>query len=392
MSHLVLLFGAASDAPIRWACGDGATLSASGTAPDVAGLAGRLPPHDRLIAVLPGEVAATRRLRLPVSERQTDGAARLALEDVLAEPADGFALAWTPAVDGERLVSAVPRAWLDERLATLSEAGLDPDVVTVDHAALGADGHNGVVLREGERVVAALPSGGLTASEHFALPLIERLAGDASLLAVRIGPSGAEIGSESLVLADERALSAFYLASTTRSEPPNFRRGKLAKRRNVGAQARGWRLAGGLMAACLTLWLISGVIYGLRYQGAADRLMAEAETAYLDAFPGSRILNLRRQAEQRAAAPGGSLFLPLSAALAGAMEETGEITLSGLSYTADGELIADVRYRDFGELERLSQNLRARGLGVQEGASPRRGDDGSYADQITLVARRGVGV
>ena len=384
MSRLVLLLGETPDAPVRWAAGDGAELSAAGTAPGVAGLTGRLPPHEHLTAILPGERAATRDLRLPVSERQTDGAARLALEDALAEPADTFALAWTPARDGDRLVTAAPRDWVTGWLTAMQDAGLDPDVLAVDHAALSAEGHDGVLLRERGRVVARVPGGGLTAEEGFALPLIERLAPDASLLSVRIGPSSAEIGSGSLVLADERALSAFYLASCVRAEPPSFRRGALAKRRKIGAEARGWRLAAGLMAACLCLWLATGAVLGFRHQLAADRLIAEAEAEFLEAFPGSRVLNLRRQAERRASAPGGSAFLPLSAALAGAMEETGETELTGLTYAPSGQLIAELRYRDFGELERLSDNLRARGLQVREGASPRRGDDGAYADQLTL--------
>ena len=387
MSRLVLLLGDAPDVPVRWASGDDAQLSAAGAAPSVAALAGRLPPHEHLTAILPGERAATRQLRLPVSERQADGAARLALEDALAEPTGGFALAWTPARDGDRLVTAAPREWVEAWLAALQAAGLDPDVLAVDHAALSAEGHDGVVLRERGRVVARLPGGGLTAEEGFALPLIERMARDASLLSVRIGPSGAEIGSESLVLADERALGAFYLASTTRAEPPSFRKGRLAKRRQIAADARGWRLAGALMAACLTLWFAGSVVVGLRHQGAADRLLAEAEAEYRAAFPQSRIIDLRRQAEQRARASGGSAFLPLSAALAGALEETNEAQLTGLTYTPAGQLVAELRYRDFGELERLTGNLRARGVAAAEGASPRRQEDGTFQDQLTLEAR-----
>ena len=387
MTRLVLLLGDTPDAPVRWAAGEGTELSAAATAPDLSELAGRLPPYDHLTAILPGERAATRVLRLPVPERQTMAAARLALEDVLAEPADGFALAWTPVRDGSRLVSAAPKAWLEGWLANLQAEGLDPDILTVDHAALSADGHDGVVLRERGRVVARVPGGGLTGADAFALPLIGRLADGASILSVRIGPSGAEIGSESLVLADERALSAFYLASASRTEPPSFRKGPLAKRRKLGEGARGWRLAGGLMAACLTLWLASGVVFGLRHQAAADALRAEAEAAYLAAFPDARIIDLRRQAESKASAPGGSAFLPLSAALAGALEETGQVSLAGLRYTPSGQLVAEVRYADFSELQRLTQNLAARGVAASEGASPRRADDGAYEDQLTLQVR-----
>nr|WP_281373738.1 type II secretion system protein GspL [Parvularcula dongshanensis] len=378
------MMGRTPEAPLRWAVGSDGELGGAGLAQDLAALPDPLPAYDVLCVVLPGERVATRRLALPVrGERQLEAAARLAFEDVLAEPAAGFDLAWSePDPQGKRLVSAAPRDWLETWMAAL--APLDPDLVVVDHAALHADSYDGVVLRERGRIAACLPGGGFTGQEAFAGPLVRRLAGEASLLSVRIGPSGEQIGSESLVLADERALGAFYLTALGQETPPSFRRGRYQKRKErVGVST--WKLAGSLIAACLALWLVGDLFYGLRYAGAASDLRQQAEVRFVEAYPGTRILDLERQARARAQAPGGSTFLPLTAALTAALEEAGSVELQGLTYAQGGALVADLRYSDFGELERLTEALRARGVRAQEGSSPRR-EDGAYVDRLTLEA------
>ena len=383
--RIVLLCGPTPEAPLRWAVGDDADLIAAGGAPSLSALPS-LPGHDELVVVLPGERVATRALPLPVPDRQVEGAAALAFADILAEPVDGFAYAWTPAEEGKRRVSAAPAAWLDGWLAALAEAGLDPDLVTADHAALAQDRYDGVVLHDNGRIVASLPGGGLTAAEAFAGPLIEHLAEDAALLSVRIGPSGEAIGSQSLVLADGRALGAFYLQSLAHRAPANFRRGARAKRRDWNGALKGWGPVGGLMAACLALWLAGDLVTGLRYDAAADRLSERATERFTEAYPGTRILDLERQARSRAGGGSGSVFLPLSAALAAALEDEPGVTLTGLSYDAGGRLVADISYTDFAAAEAVADLLRARGLDATEGSSPQREQDGSYTDRLVLTA------
>ena len=382
----VVLLGRTPSQPVRWAVAEDGTLSAAGVAASLAALT-TLPPHEHLTAVLPGEACATRRLRLPVPDRQAEGAARLALEDMLAEPPEGFDLAVTPAdAEGTRLVTAAPRGLASDWLAALAEVGLDPDALVADHAALHAQGHDGVVLRERGRLVAALPGGGLTAEERFAAPLLPQLAGDAAVLSVRIGPGGEKLDTESLVLADERALGAFVLQGLTHHAPPNLRRGPLAKKRRVGDSLRSWRLAGGLMAACLGLWVLTDVIESVRYGRAASALRAEAETRFQDAFPDARVIDLRRQAARRASEGGGGRFLPLTAALAEALRAGGDqVELTGLTY-ADGRLTAELRYRDFAALDALTTRLQALGVATREGAGARRDETGALTDSLVLEA------
>ena len=363
---------------------EGGELRAAGLARGLDDLAG-LPAHDLLVAVLPGEPAATRALRLPVPDRQVEGAARLAFEDVLADGTDAYVFGWTPtAPDGTRRVTAYPREAVSIWLSALAAAGRDPDTLTLDHGALGAEGYEAVILRERGRVVARLPGGGLTGAESFAAPLATRLAEGSQALSVRIGPSGEALSKEALVLADERALGAFYLAALDREAPVELRKGRLAKRRELSGDLKRWRAAAALLAACVGIWVLGDAVRGWRYGQAADDLEARAMQEFRVAFPDTRIVDLRRQAEQRARAPGGSAFLPLSAALAEALEETGQVTLERLAYAEDGRLVADIRYRDYAGLERLTENLRGRGLAASGGSSARREDDGSYADRLTL--------
>ena len=382
----LLLLGQTPSRPVRWAVAQDGDLIAAGVAPSLAATE-PLPPHDELVAVLPGEVCATRTLRLPVPERQVEAAARLAFEDLLAEPAETFDYAWSSAgPEGTRLVTAAPSGFAADWLSDLAEAGLDPDVLAVDHAALAAQGYEGVVLRERGRVIARLPGGGLTAPEDFARTLLPGLAEGASVLSVRIGPGGEKLDTESLVLADERALGAFVLQGLAQHRPPNLRRGPLARRRRVGEQLRGWRLAGGLMAACLALWVATDLLQAARYGGAARTLRENAESEFAAAFPDARIIDLRRQAARRAGGSAGGDFLPLSASLTEALRSTGEaVELSGLTYDA-GRLTADLRYRDYAQLEALTAALRARGLRAREGSNPRRDETGAYVDRLVVEA------
>jgi type II secretion system protein L len=382
--RLVLITGRDAEAPAAWASGDVGALEQAGTLPSATDGLDTLPAAEEVVVVLPGEQAAPRRLRLPVKgDRQLAAAAMLAFEDVLAEPAADFHFGWTPAdADGFRLVCAVPRRWLKAWLSVLSP--IEPAVVTIDHAALASPGAEGVLLHAGGRMVARLPAGGMTAEEDVAAPLIDAMAPGAALLSVRVGASGAAIGGDTLVLADNRALGAFYLSALSEAKPPNLRRGAFAPRRHYGGSLKRGRVAGGLLAAVIAIWLGGDLAQGIKAQRAAAALRAEAAEDFSAAFPDTRIVDLERQAERRAVSGGRSLFLPLSAVLLAALENNEGVDLSGLTYDDGGRLVADVRYRDFGALESLTRTIEARGIIAREGANPRRDETGAFVDRLTL--------
>lgn len=384
----VILAGQSPDAPLRWGIGSEKALDSAGEAPSVGLLPADLRAVDRLYLILPGERIATRRIPLPVNNpRQLEEASRLAFEDVLAEPVDKFHFAFGPLEEGgRRLVSAVPTELMELWMSALLAVNIDPHTVVADHTAVQTAGYGGVFLQEAQRAIASLPEGGITGHAVYTARLIDHMKDVGRLLFVAAGPQTNVPHNDALALADDRALCAFYLdALAAAPGTVNFRRGQFQKRRDWRLLARNWRTAGGLMAACLALWMVLLGIDGARHQAAADRLMADARTQFQAAFPGTPVRALGRQARARLRDQAGSAFLPLSVQLAAAMEQQDAIQLTQLRYNIqDAELVADLRVPDAASLDTLKTTLEEEGVIAREGGSLRRDEAGFFAAQLFL--------
>lgn len=387
MSRAVIVTGLTPDDPALWAVAEGEALQHAGTATSLAAVSAKLPAGVPITVILPGSSAASRHLPLPVKgDKALAAAAALAFEDVLAEAVDQFHFAFS-ALDeaGTRLVSAVPLGWFETWMASLGEAGLDPECITVDHLALYAEGYDSVILLDGDHGAAHLPAGGISGDAQMVSTLVAQMDVGDKMLAVTVGPKGPPPGDGGLVLNDDRTVGAFYLAALASHPAPSFRRGAFAKKRDWIGMVRPWRVAAGLMAACFTLWLVGVGADGWRHDQAAKTLNANASTRFSQAFPNVVIRDLPRQAAQRAGAVnGGGAFLSLSVDLTEAIEESVAIQLMGLAYTDEDLLVADLRFPDAASLERLKSLLSERGIPTREGGNLRREDNGDYSGRLFL--------
>ncbi|MEM9232627.1 MAG: type II secretion system protein GspL [Pseudomonadota bacterium] len=384
MKQLLLLTGQTPDDSVLWWKGDGQGPADSGTAMGLSRLPDSLLEAEYISVVLPGERAATRRLILPLRrDAALEAAAELAFEDVLAEPTDEFHFAFGQADDeGRRRVSAVPTAWLEEWLQALGGAGIEADLVTLDHLALAADGQESILMRDGHRAVIRLPKGGMTIASEFAGKLVPRIDGASDAMRISVGLGLAD--DTTLVLADGRAQGAFYAAAVEREAPPNLLRGTFRRRRDWAGMVRQWQNVGGLAAACMLLWFGGTLADGMRHGAAAKDIRDEATEMFTAAFPGTPVRDLQRQAAARARVGGAPMFLPLSTALTAAMEDTLSIELTALRYEAGEGLIADLRFPEAASIEALRTRLEESGVVTQEGGNIRREDDGRYAGQLLL--------
>lgn len=372
----VITVGATPDDPAILALGaEGEPMHMHGPAP-LADLVPLLRGATSVGVVLPGTEAATRRLSLPVQgERALAAAAALAFEDFLAEPVDGFHFAFGALeADGSRLVSALPTRVVSEWTEGLAARGIDADILTVDHLALVAP-PTGIVVEGAGAALLLVRAGGLSGDVGFVAALTSALADGQMPTRVVMDDGDAPA-----------ALTArHHAALLTPAGVPSFRRGAFAKRRDWVGMIRSWRVAGALMAACLGLWLGNITIEGLRFGGAARTLMKDATTTFTAAFPDVAVRDLRRQAAGRASAGGaGSSFLGLSADLTAAIEESTAVQLTGLSYTDEGELVADLRFPDAAAIERLIGILNGRGVATREEGNLRLEDNGEYAGRLFL--------
>jgi len=318
------------------------------------------PKLDVCLAI-PGENVISRTMRLPMKrQKDLERAAGLALDDALAAPIEDRVLAMGPDVDGIRTVCAVSMALVAEAIEAALVAGLDPDVLTVDHALLPSVDEGQVATFDlGGRFAVRTAEGGFTAERTFAETMLS-LRSDLQ----RFGVDPVQFTGEGA---------------------PNFRTGSLAKRRPL-PDLRPLALAASLVLAAGSLFLAGSLTEGLRYAGAADRLQAEAEANFSRAYPGQPIVDLERQLSGRRQTNGvASDFLPLAAALAEVIETQETTSLASLSYTDEGELAAELLFSSIPDLEVVTLTLNNQGVIVREGSDTRR-EDGLLVSRLFLRA------
>ncbi|NNU17105.1 hypothetical protein HK107_12310 [Parvularcula sp. ZS-1/3] len=301
---------------------------------------------------LPGEAAMTRSLPLAMkSQRDVRRAASLAFDDQLAAPMDDRLLAFADEGEGRKLVSAIPADLLRDGLAAAEAAGIEPDVITVDHALLPSNENGSSILALGDRAAVRTPEGAFTSEADFASGLA----------------------------AEARPVS---LADLSVDGAPNFREGRFARRRQL-PNLRPYLMAASLLLVAGAVFLLGSFLEGVRYSRAATVERQAAEQNFARAFPGTPILDMERQIRSRENSRQGSDFLPLSAILADALATQESTALSSLTYSSEGELTAELTFASFPDLEALKGILEARGVAAEEG-SETRSEDGVLTTRLFL--------
>jgi type II secretory pathway component PulL len=324
------------------------------------GLAAQRPAADneKTVAVLASQRAASRVMRLPMKRRSDlQRAAGLAFEDQLALGITDPLVAFSDLGEGERLASIVPREDVEVVIEALSAVGLDPDIVTVDHALLPQPLDDEAAVFEAEGLSAVrVAKGGFTVESELAAELVKGL-------------------NVRTVTFDD---VAHALSGT------NFREGPLAKRAPMPS-LRPLFAAAGLLVAAGVVFLMAEGIAGYRYAKAASDLRGGVQARFEELYPGTPIIDLERQIRSRSSGPGGSDFIALSAVLNEALGAQERASLSSLSYAEDGELTAELTFAGFSDLEALSSRLRDNGIVVREGSDARR-EDGAFVTRLYLRA------
>lgn len=373
MKRFLLRVGTDPEAPANWLMGEGDTVARLGSVDRLEEAADLCADADEVILMLRGGRAATRRLLMPVKrDAALAAASRLAFEDILATPAEECHFAFGEADEqGRRIVSAVPSDWFAEWMEAIDAAGIYPDIVTVDHLVLAAEADEGVILNEADQVIIQLPDGGMTVSHDFARAIVSQLEGAKDAKLIDISKAG--------------SAGSIYLSALTKGTPPSFLRGVHQPKRDWLGMFQEWKVPASLAAAGLLVWLSGSLVEAVRHDMAAGRITERAEQIFTEAYPGVPIRDLSRQASIRSVQAQTPLFLPLSTALAEALEDTSGVELAGIRYEVGNGLTADLRFPDAADLEALREQLEARGIPVEEGTNLRRDDDGRFAGQLRLM-------
>jgi general secretion pathway protein L len=307
-----------------------------------------------------------------------------ALEEQLADDVEKlhFALGKRAADATRAPVAVVGRALLEEWLATLRSAGIEPDVLYADSSLLPENPGSAVGLLEADAVTVRAPG-------EMPVTLPADALGEALEIA-RSGAHGTEVAPRGLILytgaaewqqhsaqveaarpgfeaikvqlltGGPLALFAQQLASDA---PINLLQGAYAPNTARAVGLRAWRVAALLLAGLVTLH-VAGKVVELQVLKKRERAVdASIRDTFHLAMPGvQNTADARRRMEQRLAAArgAGQGLLPALQALAQAQAGAPGTSLQALSFH-DGTLDLKLSVRDAASLDRLSQSLRSSG-------------------------------
>ncbi|NHK29079.1 hypothetical protein FF098_014240 [Parvularcula flava] len=396
--RLILITGDTIDDPLSWVETAGDKPVAGGVVASLAGLAEAVEGDaDEIVVILPGERFAIRRLTTPArNQRQLLQAARFLLEDELAGPVESLHISLgADAADSAmgRPIIAVDEAWVAGWLEALREAGFPPDILTADILALGVSGQS-IMLVEKDRLRLNMDGEGFVTDRPLADELATEIlssSGIQKLGVIRLGDAvpvklPEDIAVQEITLPDARHLPAFMVGHMVDNQPVNLLQGTLERGLDWRAALKPWRYAAGLAAACLALWLVTVGIEAMQLHDSAQDLQRQAQAEFAATWPDLPQRNIANQARQLAAEGGASetWFLELSSVLANAMEERSGVQLAAVTYDATEGLVADIRFLDTEELDRLKQSLSAYGIVVEEGRNLSRDSDNAYIGKLYL--------
>lgn len=332
----------------------------------------------RIIGLVPSSAVLLTFARVPVSNKQRIlKAIPYALEEDLASDVDNLHFAiGDPTDDGKVPVAVVDRelmtAWLDQfRNAGLSIDLLIPDVFITPHSpdqwSLVLDGKT-AVMRTGDQTGAAFDSDNL----NFILSLFLKKNAEELPESIEFWADESVAETTPLETNDvelhthnnrQGLLGLVSKENLDTSKAINLLQGAFSRREQVGKYLRPWRVAAGLVAVWFVMALTSAIIESNRLEAEYEKLKAEAETIYKQAFPeAKRVVKPKAQMQQKLAelrSGGGETegsFLTLMADAGQVFRTTAGLVLRSVRYKS-GVLDVDLELPNLQTLDQLKQSL-----------------------------------
>lgn len=390
----VVRLGKRSDDPVTWIAVDGegrlltpqgsGTLSQAATQTAGRRIAVLVPAGDVLLteAALPAKTGAKLAQVVPY-----------ALEEQVADDIDSlhFAVGRRSSATGRTSVAVVGGAAMQATMAALGEAGLKPAALHSEASLVAPNPGQVVAWLEGDALVVCAPDRPsivtpvTTLADAFGFLASTRSYGEGvepsalSLLlhapAVDWQQHAGELGflQEHFAAAKVQILpqgSLPWLASQIElAAPLDLLQGEYVPRATGSRDLRRWRLPAALAAAILLIFIGSKIFEIRQLNDAERKLDVEIEQTFRAAMPGALdSKEARQRMEKRYQAlqeNGGRLgLLPALSAFATARAAAPDATLQGLSLR-EGALDLRVRATDAQSLDRINQELRARGFATE---------------------------
>jgi len=376
---LVVLLGESPEEAVVWTAFDAGARVETGRAETIEALSAVVEargPFQKVIGALPGEQATVRALASPPkSTAKFRAAARLLLEDELAEAADKVHVAvHAEAADG--LVIAVRPEIVAGWLEAFRSIDAPLSILTVDYLCLPRGRDRAMIAASGDRLIVRADAAGFAAERSLAAPLLAAALADA-------GMSGVDLLGEDADLAAHLTAQGVDVSLT-----PTLLQGAYRPMRARLVRLDEWRRAG-LMAAGLALaFLVLAIADGVRNGAIAERYEDAARRAYYEAFPDAEGRDIRSDARARLAAGGGADFSEVAARLDAALADNQNVSIERMVFDASrGEIIFSIKSASDGAIEAFRRSL-AGAVVYEIGAQPRKPDDRIELAQGLVPGRR----
>ncbi len=327
-----------------------------------------------VIIVLPGDNSFMRSFETPARKKSDiERAARFVLGDWVSEPEENFHITLLGRDDdGRQVIYAAPKEWVENWRNAILQSGLIPQIVTTDILCLAAS--DDACLIDNERIIYATKGEGFVLPGKMAEEILPKLLENVETK-ISATPEGKILlgdSDQTIKLIDAVAVPKILMAKT----PQPLMAGQFAPAFDAKALYRQWR--GAIMLA-----LLAGLAWGgfliadaVQAKRQASAITASASEAFMAAYPGIAVNNIRYEARTRAGKNNNSAgLLALMNSSFQILQGQEQTILTGLVYGQDGRLALDLSLPGFDQLEILKSQFQAQGLQVEEGLNPRREGD-----------------
>ncbi len=406
-ANLYLLLGDTPDAPLRWLrVNDAGSLLANGIKQNFSAFAQTniFTGEERLVALLPGELAALRLLPSPPRSRtQFLSAARYLLEDSVAEDIDNLhvAIATRNKVGTQSaqagLCLAVSKSLMEHWHRVFLEEGIFPSLMSVDflglpysndtsdHLELSLFVHHDGLLANGS-------SGGLAMDLETAEIVIDDIIEEWSPDHINLyaDKNAISLNDETRVMhhpeANLSTLAALLHQGTVVANAiPNLLTGAFGRKINWRTEIAPWR--GIAIAACFCAVAAFGAwaLDGIRADRSANRYTDIARDIHQNAFPEVRNVDPVQHARQVLSTQVSDIgFLSIWLGFASAIEQHEGVQVDGFFFAGSGsDMRVTINVESQDSLNAFKATLEESGISAQEGRM-NRNTNGQFAGELTV--------
>ena len=401
-SVLVALLGDTPDNPLSWARVERGVITHNGQADNLAALCARIAEFNtdtRIMGVLRGDVAACHVMPAPPKGRAKFlAAARLLLEDELAEPVDGIHIALGEGPSGEGRVIAVRAAIVETWRDSFLQSGHQLDILTCDFLCLPGAPSRVIVFAADGRLVVNDGRRGFSAEETIGDDLLGSLLTEANNAAAsdEVQKSGDATAPVSVGLyasfvdraasdndqwknfqhvgaATTETMIQFAAAYADENKLLNLLQGAFRPARRTRVQFGVWRRAAVLAVVAVGLSLFGALADAHRAGVLASHYQSEAFRIHAEAFPAANTSDIRRHARNQLASGGAASFIDIARRLEQAVAVHDGISIDRIRFDISrGVFVFSLQSRSNSEIDAFRAGLQSAGLNASDSSGYRR--------------------